>query len=1063
MTIPGNSLIRNSPFVQNDKRMLADQTRLIESSQRLSSTQREPSHSFTQVTTTTLLGSSSRIYAQDSVRIDYSPISSSNFALSSTFATPTADPADNEITYGPGIVQKLCAKFSQIANMATESVEISPHSRRKRFPSVDDILFEDEHKRFSRFEYRSINYSCGNLSAQRDQSLDALDKISPKTDVLNDLSKCILNVEIKPQLDDATEKMRSQALSDEIKDEEPKQQVQISALREKFERYSKRHESIADSKAKVAAVASRPAPRSRSAVPQVDDTEEPEFIRVQRMLRRSGSRDELQADIAPMSQTYRSRILSPVNSESNRITEEKQMAPSLPRLKGTARVVVETNKDEWKNASGAPLPLRVSELINPPDPDSARLTLSELIRSPHYEATELSPPPEEPKPTSNNEKETEKKMAKSYQNANGIMVDGDTHLILSPTSLKTPLTSSGDGSGLNEMHRLLSKFNVIREQKTINDSDQSDIKKLSNETVDKQLSNLADSLEITPQATINSKVREISQHSLANPLNRPTTLTREISQHSLATPLIRPTTLIEQLPLGASSERKKDLTYRSSNQTTQIEGTQYTSPTFSPELILLSPDAQLRPFDSTFSGENSTTSEESAPRPESVLNRQVVNQATSESKPSEPEEKTCVPLEPVASRLEFVSHVNRESPQSQVVSPAAYSSPPKSRYQVTESTVENKRAPSSSFVKPSSLTPSSVSSASSTTTSVQQQITPTTSLTSPHSDFIPSPPQAPSRTAPLPPEHRNDTQRRSLTAKFLESKSHQIGTVKSSGNIVDEGAKSNQRITEQSSPVNEKAEVGSSDNKKAVETSKTSVIRGAIPEGQLKKDEHPTELQIMLEKFSRQRIADGVDFDDDSDSPIMVNHHLSGMTAGDGNPVRHSLISLVMEEDVPMLMEAMAEKLNFVFEDLLSTPSSSNEGIIRNKAKREERRKMRSASKIDFVSTPPAVFTYPDEMTAVEYAEWHPGEHITFDQYQKICEIERERCEQQKRELSKWHASIIAGRSINADTVVSAHPVSPTASDYQLGVTSRISYNTPPVVSNGVEFKSTTMSLIAGK
>uniref|UniRef100_A0A914ZER4 Uncharacterized protein n=1 Tax=Parascaris univalens TaxID=6257 RepID=A0A914ZER4_PARUN len=461
--------------------------------------------------------------------------------------------------------------------------------------------------------------------------------------------------------------------------------------------------------------------------------------------------------------------------------------------------------------------------------------------------------------------------------------------------------------------------------------------------------------------------------------------------------------------------------------------------------------------------ENSTTSEESAPRPESVLNRQVVNQATSESKPSEPEEKTCVPLEPVASRLEFVSHVNRESPQSQVVSPAAYSSPPKSRYQVTESTVENKRAPSSSFVKPSSLTPSSVSSASSTTTSVQQQITPTTSLTSPHSDFIPSPPQAPSRTAPLPPEHRNDTQRRSLTAKFLESKSHQIGTVKSSGNIVDEGAKSNQRITEQSSPVNEKAEVGSSDNKKAVETSKTSVIRGAIPEGQLKKDEHPTELQIMLEKFSRQRIADGVDFDDDSDSPIMVNHHLSGMTAGDGNPVRHSLISLVMEEDVPMLMEAMAEKLNFVFEDLLSTPSSSNEGIIRNKAKREERRKMRSASKIDFVSTPPAVFTYPDEMTAVEYAEWHPGEHITFDQYQKICEIERERCEQQKRELSKWHASIIAGRSINADTVVSAHPVSPTASDYQLGVTSRISYNTPPVVSNGVEFKSTTMSLIAGK
>uniref|UniRef100_A0A0M3IKW5 PEHE domain-containing protein n=1 Tax=Ascaris lumbricoides TaxID=6252 RepID=A0A0M3IKW5_ASCLU len=260
-----------------------------------------------------------------------------------------------------------------------------------------------------------------------------------------------------------------------------------------------------------------------------------------------------------------------------------------------------------------------------------------------------------------------------------------------------------------------------------------------------------------------------------------------------------------------------------------------------------------------------------------------------------------------------------------------------------------------------------------------------------------------------------------------------------------------------------RVELESPNDKKAIETAKPSGIRRPTPEGEPKKDEHPTELQIMLEKFSRQRIADGVDFDDDNDSPIMASHHLSSMTAGDGNPVRHSLISLVMEEDVPMLMEAMAEKLNFVFEDLLSTPSSSNEGIIRNKAKREERRKMRNASKIDFVSSPPAVFTYPDEMTAVEHAEWHPGEHITFDQYQKICEIERERYEQQKRELSKWHASLIAGRNINPDDVVSAHPASPTANDYQLGVTSRISYNTPPIFSNSAEFKSTTMSLIAGK
>lgn len=68
-------------------------------------------------------------------------------------------------------------------------------------------------------------------------------------DVLNDLSKCILNVEIKPHSDDANEKIRSQTLRDENNEEKPKQQVQISALREKFERYSRRPESIADSKA----------------------------------------------------------------------------------------------------------------------------------------------------------------------------------------------------------------------------------------------------------------------------------------------------------------------------------------------------------------------------------------------------------------------------------------------------------------------------------------------------------------------------------------------------------------------------------------------------------------------------------------------------------------------------------------------------------------------------------------------------------------------------------------------------------------------------------------------
>uniref|UniRef100_A0A914XSK6 Uncharacterized protein n=1 Tax=Plectus sambesii TaxID=2011161 RepID=A0A914XSK6_9BILA len=46
--------------------------------------------------------------------------------------------------------------------------------------------------------------------------------------------------------------------------------------------------------------------------------------------------------------------------------------------------------------------------------------------------------------------------------------------------------------------------------------------------------------------------------------------------------------------------------------------------------------------------------------------------------------------------------------------------------------------------------------------------------------------------------------------------------------------------------------------------------------------------------------------------------HEQVQIAGDGNPVRHSLLSLVSEEDVPLLLEAMAERFHFVFEDLIN-------------------------------------------------------------------------------------------------------------------------------------------------
>ncbi|KHN74894.1 hypothetical protein Tcan_09128 [Toxocara canis] len=440
--------------------------------------------------------------------------------------------------------------------------------------------------------------------------------------------------------------------------------------------------------------------------------------------------------------------------------------------------------------------------------------------------------------------------------------------------------------------------------------------------------------------------------------------------------------------------------------------------------------------------DNSTASETSSPRPESVLHRQITS--PNPSAPSDLPEKTCIPSKPVTSRLEFSPLVGKEAQLPAIVSPSGSC---KFDAGTKEVLPENEMIPTS--LRSAPPLPFVADTPSSTPTQL-----PTTAATSfASSQFGHSSSTVPKGVASSLPEHgAADTQRRSLTTKFLESKQQQ--NVVKTADVVHQIAQANNHRAEQLHTY-ENREVESTDDKKKTDVVKPSGMRPS-PEGESGSSQ-PTELQIMLERFSKQRITDGEAFDSDLDSPIM-HQPFPSMTAGDGNPVRHSLISLVMEEDVPMLMEAMAEKLNFVFEDLTSTPSSSNDGIIHDTAKRQQRRKMRNVSKIDFVSTPPAVFTYPDETTALEHAEWRPGEHITFDQYQKICEIERERYEQEKRELSRWRASVLAARSIDPEAIVSSHPVSPTVTDFQLGVTSRISYDTPPVfINNNNDFASNTM------
>lgn len=176
-------------------------------------------------------------------------------------------------------------------------------------------------------------------------------------------------------------------------------------------------------------------------------------------------------------------------------------------------------------------------------------------------------------------------------------------------------------------------------------------------------------------------------------------------------------------------------------------------------------------------------------------------------------------------------------------------------------------------------------------------------------------------------------------------------------------------------------------------------------------------------------------------------------------PVRQSLLNLVMEEDVPLLMEAMAEKLEFEFEDLNTNgAANTSEGILRTSAK--QRSKPPKQARIGFHQTPPSVFTYPDEASASEESQWDEGEHITYEHYQKLCVEERERLLREKNEIEQFLRSALlpddpTAISFKRETVME----DPTPDECLLGVTGRISYPDDPLA----RYNRSNRSLIAGK
>ncbi|VDM55248.1 unnamed protein product [Angiostrongylus costaricensis] len=96
--------------------------------------------------------------------------------------------------------------------------------------------------------------------------------------------------------------------------------------------------------------------------------------------------------------------------------------------------------------------------------------------------------------------------------------------------------------------------------------------------------------------------------------------------------------------------------------------------------------------------------------------------------------------------------------------------------------------------------------------------------------------------------------------------------------------------------------------------------------------------------------------------------------AGDGNPISRSLLSLVMEEDIPDFMEAVNENV----------------------------------TSIRFEETEPKVYTYLDEMSAKVNKEWVEGVHVDYETYQNIIAAEVEEYKKNIAELQKWRESIAA-------------------------------------------------------
>jgi len=336
----------------------------------------------------------------------------------------------------------------------------------------------------------------------------------------------------------------------------------------------------------------------------------------------------------------------------------------------------------------------------------------------------------------------------------------------------------------------------------------------------------------------------------------------------------------------------------------------------------------------------------------------------------------------------------------------------------------------------------------------------------------------PAPPPPLPPKGGFDQQRKSLTSRWLENK--ESSTSSSSSFDTDDGTldkKANDQEKDQkptilfglSKPYGE--EMVDEHTRRSLET--MSVVK--------EESEEDIEAEASVKLVGHRLIGEDSGFvhrsdflksssfdnssesDEDDSNDHLASYEINRFNIydppalSDNNPVRHSLLHLVAEEDIPELLQAMAEEHHFVFDDCDDMPTTS--GIIHTPAKRQERKKQRNVDRICFVEDPPKVFAYLDETSANEESEWTEGVPITFDEYKSIVEATQQEQAQQNMELAKWRMLMEQkyGQSNEESEVVER------ASESDLGMTSTFVYSEAIDGSSGkvLQFQQTDMGASA--